>query len=164
MKPEIISLVTSVCPSVRPSVRVKQLGYHLTEFYEILYLSFLENPSRKFKFHWNQTKITGTLHENVFTFMTISRRILLRMRNVLDKICTENQNTNFTFNNNFSKNRAVYERLSKNMVKPKRPQKAINIAHARFKLDKQGYTRARTCTRAWAHTHARTRAYTQKNM
>jgi len=35
-------------------------------------------------------KITGTLHED---FMIISRRILLRMRSVSDKICRENQNT-----------------------------------------------------------------------
>jgi hypothetical protein len=45
------------------------------------------------------TKITGTYHKDVFTFMTISRRILLRTRNVLDKSCTENQNTHFMFNN-----------------------------------------------------------------
>jgi hypothetical protein len=45
----------------------------------------------------------GTLHENVFTFMTISRLILLRMRNVLDKSCRENQNTHFTFSYVFPK-------------------------------------------------------------
>jgi hypothetical protein len=36
------------------------------------------------------------------TFMVISRSILLRMRNVSDKSCTENQNT-FWFSNFFSK-------------------------------------------------------------
>jgi hypothetical protein len=34
----------------------------------------------------------GTLHEDLFTFLIISRSILLRMRNVSDKICRENQN------------------------------------------------------------------------
>ena len=48
--------------------------------------------------------MTGTLHEDVFRFMTISLFILLRMRNVLDLICRENQNTHFVFNNfSFSK-------------------------------------------------------------
>jgi hypothetical protein len=33
---------------------------------------FFENLSRKIKFRYNPTKITGTLREDVFTFMTIS--------------------------------------------------------------------------------------------
>jgi hypothetical protein len=45
----------------------------------------------------------NTLHENVFIFMTIFRRILLRVRNVLNKSCRENQNIYFTFNNFFPK-------------------------------------------------------------
>jgi hypothetical protein len=53
--------------------------------------NLFENLYRKFKFHENPTRIAGTLHEDVFTFMTISRWILLRIRNVLDQICTENQ-------------------------------------------------------------------------
>ena len=47
--------------------------------------------------------MTGTLHEDVSTFLTISRLILLKMRNVLDKSCRENQNTHFMFNNFFPK-------------------------------------------------------------
>ena len=53
--------------------------------------AFFENLSRKFKFHFNPTRITGALHEEVFTFMTISRQILLRIRNVSYKSCRENQ-------------------------------------------------------------------------
>jgi hypothetical protein len=37
----------------------------------------------------NSTRIMGTLHEDVFTFMTISRWILLRKRNVSNKSCRE---------------------------------------------------------------------------
>ena len=37
--------------------------------------------------------------EDLCTFMIISRWILLRMRNVSDKSCRENQNTHFMFNN-----------------------------------------------------------------
>ena len=54
--------------------------------------------------------------------MEISHQILLRRRNVLDKSCRENQNTNFMPNNLFSENRTVYEMMSKNMVKPEGPQ------------------------------------------
>ena len=50
---------------------------------------FLENLSRKFKSHYNLTTITGTLHADRYTFLIISRSILLRMRNVSDKSCRE---------------------------------------------------------------------------
>jgi len=38
------------------------------------------------------------------------------MRNVSDKICRENQNTNFVYNNFFSSNLATYEITQKNMM------------------------------------------------
>jgi hypothetical protein len=41
-----------------------------------------ENLSTKFKFHYNLTRITGTLHEDQYTFLIISRSFLLRIRNV----------------------------------------------------------------------------------
>ena len=47
--------------------------------------------------------MNGTLHENVFTFMIITRLVILKMRNVSDKRCRENQNTRFIFNNFFPK-------------------------------------------------------------
>ena len=50
------------------------------------------------------------MHEDVRTFMTISRSVLLRMRNVSDESCRENQNTHFMFNKFFFfENRAVFE-------------------------------------------------------
>ena len=52
-------------------------------------------------------RIMCTLHENLFKFMIISHWILLRMRNVSDKSCRENQNT-FYAQTIFSKSRAVY--------------------------------------------------------
>jgi len=45
----------------------------------------------------------GTLHEDQSTPLNVSRSLLLRMRNVSDKSCRENQNTHFKFNNIFSK-------------------------------------------------------------
>ena len=42
--------------------------------------------------------MTGTLHEDQHIFMILSRSFVLRMRNVSDKICTENENTHFMFN------------------------------------------------------------------
>jgi hypothetical protein len=44
------------------------------------------------------------------------------MRNVLDKSCGENQNTQFIFKNFLSENRATYELMSQNVVEPEGPQ------------------------------------------
>jgi hypothetical protein len=45
------------------------------------------------------TRIKVVLHEVLCTFVVISRGVLLRMRNVSDETCKENQNTHFVFNN-----------------------------------------------------------------
>jgi hypothetical protein len=58
--------------------------------------------------------------------MTLSRYNVLRIKkNVLDKRCTENENTHFRFTTFSPENRAVYEIMSKNMVEPERPQMTL---------------------------------------
>jgi len=71
------------------------------------------------------TRIVGTLHEDLCTFMKISHSILLRMRIVSDKCLRESQNTHFMFNDFFPENCATHEIIWKNMVQPYRPQMAI---------------------------------------
>ena len=58
-------------------------------------LSLFRKTVEKFTFHENRIKITGKLHEDQYIFLVTSRSVLLRMRNVSDKICRENQNTHF---------------------------------------------------------------------
>jgi len=82
---------------------------------------FFENLLRKLEIHYNLTRITGILHEDQYTFFIVSHTFLLRMRNVPDERCRENQNTHFIFNN-----RAVYEIMwKKNIVQPCRPLMTI---------------------------------------
>ena len=61
--------------------------------------------------------------------MIISSSVLLRMRNVSDKSCRENQNDVFMSNNSypppFTPNRTVYEITWKNTPEPDRPKMAI---------------------------------------
>ena len=54
---------------------------------------------REMIFHSNLTRMAGTLHEVLSTSIVISRSFLLRMRNVSDQRCRENQNTRFMTNN-----------------------------------------------------------------
>ena len=63
--------------------------------------------------------MTEILHEDRYI------SLLLRMRNVSDESCWENQNTHFMFNNSIFENRAVYEAMVKNIVEPGRPQITI---------------------------------------
>jgi hypothetical protein len=62
---------------------------------------------------------------NTYVNLLIIARLVLRMRNVSDKSCKENQHTHFPFNNHFSVNRAIYEIMWKNMIKPDRPQMTV---------------------------------------
>jgi hypothetical protein len=64
--------------------------------------------------------------------MTISRYILLRMRNVLEKKVQRKSKHTFYIQYLFSKNRAVYEIISKNMVEPEGPQ--MTSEHSAYEL------------------------------
>jgi len=86
---------------------------------------FFPKISRKFKFRQNLTIISGTLHEDQYTCFIIFRSVLLRMRNVSYKSCTENQNTHFVFRIFFFRKSCVYEIMWKNIVEWGRPQMAI---------------------------------------
>ena len=82
----------SVCPPAwNKSATTRQI------FMKFYISGFFENLLRKFKIRSSLTRITGTLQEGRYTFMTISRFILRRTRHVSDKNCRENQNTHFMF-------------------------------------------------------------------
>jgi hypothetical protein len=74
---------------------------------------FFENLSRKFKYSWNLTRITRTLHEDQCTFVVISRPVLLRVRNVSDKSCRENQSTHFSPVFFFQKSSRLWDNVEK---------------------------------------------------
>jgi len=63
-------------------------------------------------------------------FMTASRSVLVRMRDVSDKSCTENQNTHFVFN----------------MVQSERPQMTTKCWAEKVELAPRITTRIQTLT------------------
>jgi hypothetical protein len=93
LRKAIINFVMSVCLSARNNT--SHSGRIFMKFYIWV---FFENFARKFKLHENLTRITGILHEDKYTFLTICRSVFLRMRNFSDKSCRENQSTLFMFN------------------------------------------------------------------
>jgi len=50
-----------------------------------LLVCYLHNMMGKFKFRYNRTRMTATLHEDQYTFLIMSRAVILRMKNFSDK-------------------------------------------------------------------------------
>jgi len=80
----------SVCPSTWNSSA--PTGQILVKFDISV---FFYHVLGKLDFHYNLTRITGTVHEVQYTFLIITPAMLIGMRNVSDKSCRENQKTNF---------------------------------------------------------------------
>ena len=74
--------------SVRPSVRLEQLGSHWRDFHEILCMSTFRKTVEKIQDSLKSENNNGTLRADRYIFVIISRSVLLRMRNVSDKSCT----------------------------------------------------------------------------
>ena len=70
-------------------------------------------------------RVTATLHEDQYTFMNISRSILLIKRDVSDKICRENKKHTFVLNDLFFEILSFYELMWENIVEPYRPQTTV---------------------------------------
>jgi len=80
------------------------------------------------------TRITGILHEDQYVFFIASRSVILRMRNVADKSCRENQTTHFMSSNFFNIKSC---RLWYNVEECRRAGLATynNMAHVHCMLD-----------------------------
>jgi hypothetical protein len=70
------------------------IKFHIRLFLKIMLI--------KFKFHWNRTRIPGSLRDDKSKFLTISGSALFRMKNVLDRNFSENQKY-FMMNNSLCK-------------------------------------------------------------
>ena len=131
---------------------MEQLVSHLADFYETCYLSLFQKSVKKIWFSLKPDKNNRYFTWRCFHIYEIFHWILLRMSNVLDKSCRENQNIRFVFSNFFfSENCIVYEIMSKNMMEPDRPQLAI-WWHIACWLNKTTCVQVHTCARAPTHT------------
>jgi hypothetical protein len=123
-------LLASSYLSLRPSV-------HLTAWNNSaptgrFFIAFEIKHFSKFNFDQNLTKIPGNLHENVCTFMIAHHWILLKMRNILHKICRENQNTFYIQKPLFQKSCHLWD-CFQNMLRTD-----DNTVHVLCKLDNWG--------------------------
>jgi hypothetical protein len=107
------------------SVRMEQFGSHWTDFHEIWYLSIFRKCVNKIEVSLKSDKKDRYLTWRPVSIFIISRWILLRMKDVSDKSCRENQNTHFVFSNIFFENFVVYEIMWKNLLQTDRLQMTI---------------------------------------
>ena len=141
---------------------MEQLGSRWTDFHEIWYSNIFRKTLEKVQLSLKSDKNNGYfLCEAQYTFLIISRSFLLGMRNVSDKRCRENQNTQFVFSNFFFENRAVYEIILKN-VERGRPQITIWRVHIIYWKTKvlHIHTQTHTLTHTLTHTHSQTHSHT----
>jgi hypothetical protein len=89
--------IRSVCPH-------ETTPLHWKDFHEIWNLNIFRKSVKKIQVSLKPVlNNADTLCEDQYTFKIISRRILLRMRNISHESFRENQNAHFMFNNFFSK-------------------------------------------------------------
>jgi hypothetical protein len=83
----------------------------------------------------------GALHEDQYAFLIISHSVLLRMINVSDRSCRENQNTHFMFSNFFFFFfNSRYEIIWENIVELDRLQMTVLLMHIACWLPKSTNT------------------------
>ena len=125
MRKAAITLVMSVRPYGATHLPLDGFLWNLIWiFHEIL--------SRKFNLHWNLTRIDGILREDLWTYIIISRSVLLRLRNASDIISRKIKTYILCSTTFFSENRAFWW---DKVVKPDRP----HTAHAHCMLCNYGY-------------------------
>jgi hypothetical protein len=124
--------IRHVCLSVLPSAW-NNLASTGRIFIKFDIWRFFKNLSSTFKFRYNRTTVTGTLHEDLYALFIISRSFLLRMRNVSDKVCRENKNTHFMFSDFFRKSCRLWDNVEKYCRAGQATQD--NMAHAHCILD-----------------------------
>jgi len=93
---------------------------------------FFENLSSKFKFQYNLTRLTGTVHEDQYIFSIVYRSVLLKMRYVLCKNCKGNHSIHFIFDNVFYKIMPFLKQCGK--LLSSRTNTDDNMADAHFML------------------------------
>ena len=80
---------------------------------------------RKFKFHLNLTRISGTLHEDQYIFFITSLSVSFKMRNISELQLRKRKHTFYVQQLFLFRKSCRYETMWKTVVKPDRPQMTI---------------------------------------
>ena len=106
---------------VRPSVRPHETTRFSHDGFSWNFAHFSNIRREKFKFHWSRTIVTGTVREDLLSFMLIKCSIVHIMRNLLYRIIDKIKTLIVSSMTFFPPNRAVYEIMWKSILEPDRP-------------------------------------------
>ena len=93
----------SACLSVCLSVRMEQVAPTGRIFIKFDIWGLLKNLSRKFKFHYYQSRIMGTLQEDLSKLTTITRWILVRIEEMFPTQCVQTFKTHISCSTMFKR-------------------------------------------------------------
>ena len=144
----LASLCLSLRPSVRPSVRTsawKNSAPTGRIFMKLNIWVFFQKTVKKMQASLKSDKINGYFTWRPLDILIISRSVLLRMRNVWDKIVEEIKT--------FSFNRVVYETIWKIFLEPNRTQMTIWPMPITCWIPKATNTHTHTHTHRLCNTH-----------
>jgi hypothetical protein len=131
--------------------------------WNFIFNHFSKNLWRCFKFHSIRTKVTGPLHENKYTFLSIFRWDLRIMRNISDKSCRVSQNTHCVFNIAFRRSCSLRDIVD--YVYCKAWQAADdNMAHVQCMLDTQDFKHTLTIRNNYCSSTVTMFAWTRLNV
>jgi len=99
-----------------------------------------------------------------YTFLIISRSVLLRLKNVADKSCRETQSTHFMFSNIYSKIMLFMRFMLKNIVERGRPQMTIWLVRNACWIPKATETHTHTYTHTHTHRLCNTHCFSTTTM
>ena len=129
-----LSAYPSVCPHGTTRLPLDRFSWNLVyrQFF------FFRKSVEKIQISLKSDSNTGTVRDDRYTFLIISRSVHLRMWNISDKSCGENQ-THFVLGTFFVFRKSC--RLWHNVEKSCRPGLATddNMTHGNVKLDTLGY-------------------------
>jgi hypothetical protein len=111
---------------------------HGTTKFKLIFEYFSKICPENSSFTKTRQEWRGTSHEDICTFMILSRR---RMRNVLDKSCVENQETHFTLSKFclFRKSCRLWYKCGRIWYSQTGYKWQYNTAHAHCMLDTECY-------------------------
>ena len=130
MRNATISFIVSLC------LRMEQLVSHWTGFREMWYLRIFRKSIKRIQVSLKPDKNIGYLTWRPVDIFIVSRSVLLKMRDVSDKSCREDQNTHFVFSI-FFKSCLLWHNVEKYCSDGWATDD--NMAHAHCMLDTQGY-------------------------
>jgi hypothetical protein len=145
-----------VCLTTGPFVRVEQLVPQWTDFSKIISWKFVKNMLRNFNVNEYLTILTVALHEDICSYMIMSRSTRLTINDSV-KDSSENKTRMLHFVTFFKM--CLYEVMFKNMTLPNKSEMSMLSLGFWWHSDRPPQYKNVQCFALYTHTHTHTYIY-----